>query len=77
VIGPGRSPALAVELTPHLKGGLVALPRARPRRQRLAVASCGGSDGIEARFHYLTEADIQACLSYAADRERHMLVAEA
>jgi len=32
---------------------------------------------IVADFPYLTEADIQACLSYAADRERHMLVAEA
>ncbi|MCL5995791.1 MAG: DUF433 domain-containing protein [Chloroflexi bacterium] len=28
-------------------------------------------------FPYLTEQDIQACLSYAADRERRLLVAEA
>ncbi|HZQ11138.1 MAG TPA: DUF433 domain-containing protein [Anaerolineae bacterium] len=26
-------------------------------------------------FDYLTEEDIRACLSYAADRERHLLVA--
>lgn len=26
-------------------------------------------------FEYLTEQDIRACLSYAADRERHLLVA--
>jgi uncharacterized protein (DUF433 family) len=26
-------------------------------------------------FPYLTEEDIRACLSYAADRERHLLVA--
>ena len=25
-------------------------------------------------FPYLTEEDIQACLSYAADRERHLVV---
>ncbi|MBI1864360.1 MAG: DUF433 domain-containing protein [Nitrospirae bacterium] len=28
-------------------------------------------------FPYLTAQDIQACLSYAADRERHLLVANA
>ena len=28
-------------------------------------------------FPYLTEEDIQACLSYAAARERHLLVAYA
>lgn len=28
-------------------------------------------------FEYLTEQDIRACLSYAADRERHLLVAAA
>ena len=28
-------------------------------------------------FPYLTEEDIQACLSYAADRERHLLIAHA
>ena len=28
-------------------------------------------------FDYLTLADIQACLAYAADRERHQLVAMA
>ena len=28
-------------------------------------------------FPYLTEDDIQACLSYAADRERQLLVAHA
>jgi uncharacterized protein (DUF433 family) len=27
-------------------------------------------------FPYLTEQDIQACLSYAADRERQLLVAQ-
>ena len=32
---------------------------------------------ILADFPYLTEEDIQACLSYAADRERHLLVAQA
>jgi uncharacterized protein (DUF433 family) len=29
---------------------------------------------ILADFPYLTEEDILACLSYAADRERHLLV---
>lgn len=29
---------------------------------------------ILADFPYLTKKDIQACLSYAADRERHLLV---
>jgi uncharacterized protein (DUF433 family) len=28
-------------------------------------------------FPYLTAADIQACLSYAADRERHLLAVNA
>jgi uncharacterized protein (DUF433 family) len=28
-------------------------------------------------FPYLTAEDIQACLSYAADRERHLLVTHA
>ena len=28
-------------------------------------------------FPYLTEADIRACLSYAADRERHSTLAHA
>jgi len=28
-------------------------------------------------FPYLTEEDIQACLSYAADRERQMLLSSA
>jgi uncharacterized protein (DUF433 family) len=31
---------------------------------------------ILADFPYLTLADIQACLSYAADRERQMLVVQ-
>lgn len=31
---------------------------------------------ILADFPYLTEEDIRACLSYAADRERQMLVAQ-
>jgi uncharacterized protein (DUF433 family) len=29
---------------------------------------------ILADFPYLTEEDILACLSYAADRERHLMV---
>jgi uncharacterized protein (DUF433 family) len=32
------------------------------------------TDGILQDFPYLTAEDIQACLSYAADRERHTLV---
>ncbi len=32
---------------------------------------------VLADFPYLTEEDVRACLSYAADRERHMLVAHA
>ncbi len=34
-------------------------------------------EGVLADFPYLTEEDVRACLSYAADRERHMLVAHA
>jgi len=33
-------------------------------------------DEVLADFPYLTQEDIQACLSYAADRERQMLVVE-
>lgn len=32
---------------------------------------------IVADFPYLTLEDIQACLSYAADRERHVVLAQA
>jgi uncharacterized protein (DUF433 family) len=32
---------------------------------------------ILADFDYLTREDIQACLAYAADRERHQLIADA
>jgi uncharacterized protein (DUF433 family) len=32
---------------------------------------------ILADFPYLTAEDIQACLSYAADRERHVLLMQA
>ncbi|MGH8589458.1 MAG: DUF433 domain-containing protein [Gammaproteobacteria bacterium] len=32
---------------------------------------------ILADFDYLTPEDIQACLAYAADRERHQLIANA
>jgi uncharacterized protein (DUF433 family) len=33
-------------------------------------------DEILDDFPYLTREDIQACLSYAADRERHLLVVQ-
>jgi uncharacterized protein (DUF433 family) len=33
-------------------------------------------DEILADFPYLTEEDILACLSYAADRERQMVIAQ-
>ncbi|MGH8520907.1 MAG: DUF433 domain-containing protein [Gammaproteobacteria bacterium] len=32
---------------------------------------------VLADFDYLTREDIQACLAYAADRERHQLIANA
>lgn len=32
---------------------------------------------ILADFDYLTREDIQACLAYAADRERHQMIANA
>ena len=34
-------------------------------------------DEILADFDYLTREDILACLAYAADRERHQLIANA
>jgi uncharacterized protein (DUF433 family) len=39
------------------------------------LASGMTPEEILADFPYLTQQDIQACLSYAADRERHTLVA--
>ena len=39
------------------------------------LASGMSHQEILADFPYLTENDILACLSYAADRERHLLVA--
>jgi uncharacterized protein (DUF433 family) len=38
------------------------------------LASGMTHEEILADFPYLTEEDIRACLSYAADRERHMMV---
>jgi uncharacterized protein (DUF433 family) len=40
------------------------------------LASGMKPDEVLADFPYLTQEDIQACLSYAADRERQMLVVE-
>ncbi len=39
------------------------------------LASGMTQEEILADFPYLTEADIRACLSYAADREQHTLAA--
>ena len=39
------------------------------------LASGMSHQEILADFPYLTESDILACLSYAADREQHLLVA--
>ena len=40
------------------------------------LASGMSHDEILADFPYLTEEDIRACLSYAADRERRVLIAQ-
>ena len=40
------------------------------------LASGMSPDEILEDFPYLTREDIQACLSYAADRERQMLVVQ-
>ncbi|EAR21994.1 DUF433 domain-containing protein [Nitrococcus mobilis] len=37
------------------------------------LASGMSTDEILADFPYLTREDIQACLAFAADREKHML----
>jgi uncharacterized protein (DUF433 family) len=43
----------------------------------LSYLAAGRShDEILADFPYLTEEDIRACLSYAADRERRVLIAQ-
>jgi uncharacterized protein (DUF433 family) len=41
------------------------------------LAAGMSTDEILADFPYLTREDIQACLSYAADRERHLRIAQA
>jgi uncharacterized protein (DUF433 family) len=41
------------------------------------LASGMSPQEILADFPYLTEEDIRACLAYAADREKHLLVAVA
>lgn len=41
------------------------------------LASGMTQEQILADFPYLTAQDIQACLAYAADRERHLLAANA
>ena len=40
------------------------------------LASGMSHEEILADFPYLTEDDIRACLSYAADRERRVLIAQ-
>ncbi len=40
------------------------------------LASGMTKEEILADFPYLTSEDIQACLSYAADRERHLMAVE-
>ena len=39
------------------------------------LASGMSQDEVLNEFPYLTEFDIRACLAYAADREKHLLVA--
>jgi uncharacterized protein (DUF433 family) len=39
------------------------------------LASGMSQDEVLKEFPYLTEDDIRACLAYAADREKHLLVA--
>jgi uncharacterized protein (DUF433 family) len=41
------------------------------------LASGMTAEEILADFDYLTMEDIQACLAYAADRERHQLIVNA
>jgi uncharacterized protein (DUF433 family) len=41
------------------------------------LAAGMATDEILADFPYLTREDIQACLSYAAERERHVVLAQA
>ena len=38
------------------------------------LASGMSQQDVLAEFPYLTEEDIRACLAYAADREKHLLV---
>ncbi len=38
------------------------------------MASGMSQEEILKEFPYLTEEDIRACLAYAADREKHLLV---
>ena len=39
------------------------------------MASGMSQEEVLKEFPYLTELDIRACLAYAADREKHLLVA--
>ena len=39
------------------------------------LASGMSQDEVLKEFPYLTENDVRACLAYAADREKHLLVA--
>jgi uncharacterized protein (DUF433 family) len=41
------------------------------------LASGMSQEEVLADFPYLTEADIRACLAYAADREKRLMVVEA
>ncbi|MEF2547395.1 DUF433 domain-containing protein [Aurantimonas sp. E1-2-R+4] len=72
-----QSPDGHITLDPNIRGG-----RPTIRGTRIAVAdvlgwlSSGMSNGeILDDFPELTEADIRAALSYAADRERHTITA--
>ncbi len=66
----------AITIEPGKRGGKPCI-----RGMRITVydvLSCLASgmttQEILADFPYLTEDDIRACLSYAADRERHLMV---
>lgn len=66
-----------ITIEPGKRGGRPCI-----RGMRIAVADVLGwlaagmsHDEIREDFPELTEEDIRACLAYAADRERHTLVA--
>jgi len=68
-----------ITVRPGRRGGKPCIRGMRMTVYEVLSYLAGGmtTEELIADFPYLTREDVQACLAYAADRERHTLVAHA